>query len=79
MSQRYGEDSEIIVVASGSDAGTGDIALQDRRVRPQIRVVDIPDKIGTGALQGLRRTRPRTLAFGDSDAAMGPAFTLYPH
>ena len=73
MSQRYGEDFEIIVDANGSDDGTVDIALQDRRVRPQIRVVDISEKIGMGgALQDLRRTLGRKVAFGDTDAATDP-------
>lgn len=78
MSQRFGDDFEIIVVANGSTDGTAEVALRDREDRPQIRVVDIVEKVGKGGavLQGFRRARGRKVAFADADGATNPRSLL---
>lgn len=78
MSRRFAKDFEIIVVANGCEDDTVAAATRASAVRPQVRVVDVAEKVGKGGavLEGFRRANGNGVAFADADGATAPRSLL---
>jgi glycosyltransferase involved in cell wall biosynthesis len=71
LTQRYGENFELIVVANGCSDDTVQIATNASPVQPQIRVIKIPGRAGKGSavLEGFSRAAGERAVFADASTA----------
>ncbi len=78
MRERYGSDFEIVTVINGSSDNSTQLALEARAVSPQIKVVEVEDRVGKGGavLEGFLRANSDRLAFADADGATAPRSLL---
>jgi glycosyltransferase involved in cell wall biosynthesis len=69
---------EILVIANGCTDGTAQVARDYARARPQIKVLEIPEKIGKGGavLAGFQWAAGKRVAFADADGSTAPQSLL---
>ena len=67
-----GRDYEIIVVANDCSDDTVAVVRQFALTRPQITVIDMPQRVGKGGaiLAGFRQARGNRIAFADADGSV---------
>lgn len=72
---RWGDAFEIVVVANGCTDNTVRVAEAAASAMPQIRVINIPGKIGKGnaVMAGFRVAYGQRIAFADADGATSAA------
>jgi glycosyltransferase involved in cell wall biosynthesis len=74
MNRKFGDDFEVVVVANGCSDGTTGVAAEAEEVWPQIKVIDIPMKVGKGGaiVEGFRQANGEKITFADADGATAP-------
>lgn len=78
LRDRYGNNFEIIVVANGCEDETARVASEKAAGCDQLRVLNIPERIGKGGavLRGYHAARGERVLFADADGATSPESLL---
>ena len=71
FSKKYGKNFEILVVLNGCKDKTLDVVRETSKKYPQIRYIDIKEKIGKGGaiIHGFRLSKGELIGYADADNA----------